>query len=163
MIADGQNTRLPGGLNRDVLTQEIACYHQFKNQPKEHVRELAGLSVDEQCQSIFNHLITHTYYRLDEDGKQYIKSPARLLQDGCGDCKSYAMYICCCLHCLGRSHAFRFVNFDGSDQYTHVYAVAIDENGKEIILDACETDNNGMPIYDYARPYIKKKDFTFYE
>ena len=58
---------------------------------------------------------------------------------------------------------FRFVNFDGSDQFTHVYAVALDEQGNEIILDACETDNSGMQIYDYARPYVKKKDFVFDE
>lgn len=163
MIADGQNTRLSGGLNSDILSREIECYHEFKDQPKDHVRELVGLSTEEKCQSVFNHLITHTYYKLDDDGYQYIKSPARLLSDGCGDCKSFAMYICCCLHCLCVPHMFRFVNFDGSDQYTHVYAVALDEQGNEIILDACETDNSGMQIYDYARPYVKKKDFVFDE
>jgi len=163
MIANGQNTRLPGGLNADVLTQEIACYHKYKDQPKELVVELQGLSTDEKCQSIFEYLVTNTYYKLDDNGCQYIKSPARLLADGCGDCKSLTMFICCCLHCLGVPHIFRFVNFDGGNQYTHVYAVALDENGKEIILDACEKANNDMPIYDYARPYVKKKDFIFYE
>jgi len=169
MIADGKNILLDGGLNADVLKNEIACYHKFKDQPRELVQDLHGLSVDEQCQSIFEYLINHVYYKLDEDGKQFIKSPARLLSDGFGDCKSFAMFICCCLHCLHVQHMFRFVNFDGSNQYTHVYAVAIDENGNEIILDPCETDKNQVagigetPIYDYARQYTKKKDFVFYE
>lgn len=163
MIADGINRRLQGGLNSDVLKQEIECYQRFRNQPAELVRDLFGLSVDEKCQAVFNYLITHVYYKLDDDGKQYIKSPARLLQDGCGDCKSLTMFLCCCLHCLGVTHAFRFVNFDCTDQYTHVYCVAKDEHGNEIILDACETNDSGMPMYDYARPYKKKKDYWFYE
>lgn len=164
MISDGRNILMNGGLNADVLKNEIACYQQFKDQPAELVSDLTGLSVDEQCQSIFNYLITNVSYKLDADGCQFIKSPARLLHDQNGDCKSLTMFLCCCLHCLHVTHKFRFVNFDGSDQYTHVYAVAVDENGNEIILDACETDpRTNIPIYDYARPFVKKKDFTFYE
>lgn len=164
MRADGQNRLMIVGVNSDVLESEIACYHQFKCQPMVILEDLQGaMSIDEKCRSIFAYLVEHVRYQLDPVGDQYIKSPARILSDGVGDCKSLTMFICCCLHCLGITHKFRFVNFDGSRQFSHVYAVAVDEDGKEIIMDACELDGTGAPIYNYARPYTKKKDFVFYE
>lgn len=162
MNVTGENQLLKIGDNSDILECEIRMYERFKEQPKELVADLVGLSVDEQCLAIFAYVAEHVRYRLDPEGKQYIKSPARLLSDGEGDCKSLTMFICCCLHCLGVPHIFRFVNFDGSRQYSHVYAVAIDENGQEIILDECETDGVGSPVYNYARTYRKKKDYKYY-
>ena len=107
-------------------------------------------------------MVNNTRYKLDKDGEQLIKSPARFLADGCGDCKSYTMFIACCLHCLGIPCIVRFVNFDGGDQWTHVYPVAIDENGNEIIMDACETDSDRVPLFGYAREFAKKKDIIYY-
>lgn len=158
MIADGKNTLVRVGYNSDVIRTEMECYHLWKNQPKELVRDLHG-TVDERCEAIFSYLLDHVVYKLDDDGMQYIKSPARLLKDGCGDCKSLTMFIACCLHCMGIKHIIRFVNYDGGNQYTHVYPVALDECGNEIILDACEKDVDGVVMYDYAREYRKKKDF----
>ena len=164
MIADGRNRLLAVGVNSDVLSCWQACYEQFKEQPRELVSELQYCgSVDDKCQAVFGYMCDHVYYLLDKAGDQYIKSPARLLKDGCGDCKSLTMFLVCCLHGLGISHKMRFVSFDGSDIYGHVYAVALDERGEEIILDACETDPEGKSIYDYARPYKKKKDIVYYE
>lgn len=158
-ISDGQNTLLEVGYNSDVVQRELECYHRWKNQPARLVQDLVG-SIDDKCEAVFAYMVDHVFYRLDDDGQQYIKSPARLLADGCGDCKSFTMFIACCLHCLGIKHIIRFVNYDGGKQYTHVYPVAIDEFGREIILDACEKDENGVILYNYARPYKRKKDFV---
>lgn len=160
MIADGKNTLMSVGVNDDVIACELACYEKWKNQPRELVQDLVG-SVDEKCEAIFGYLTENVVYKLDDAGNQYIKSPARLLADGCGDCKSLTMFIACCLHCLGIEHIIRFVNYDGGKQYTHVYPVAIDECGKEIVLDACEKDADGVILYDYARDCKKYKDFRF--
>lgn len=159
MYSDGKNTLLKIGYNEDVVEKELECYHMWKDQPMGLVKSICG-SIDGQCESVFAYLVNHVSYKLDDAGQQYIKSPARLLADGCGDCKSLTMFIACCLHCLGIKHIIRFVNYDGGNQYTHVYPVAIDEHGREIIMDACETDENGVILYDYARPYKKKKDFV---
>lgn len=158
MIADGQNTLIRVGLNADVIKTELECYNKWKDQPKELVRNLKG-TVDERCEAIFSYLVNNVTYKLDDEGMQYVKSPARLLKDGFGDCKSLTMFIACCLHCMGIKHIIRFVNYDGGSQYTHVYPVAIDECGEEIILDACEKDLDGVVLYDYARNYKRKKDF----
>lgn len=162
MIADGKNKLLCVGINTDVLDCWTKCYELFKEQPREILCDVQTHgNIDDKCQDIFGYLCNNVRYKLDDDGKQYIKSPARLIHDGCGDCKSLTMFIACCLHCLGIRHIVRFVNFDGGTQYTHVYPVAIDEQGNEIIMDMCETDNDGTPIYDYARPYKRKKEFIY--
>ena len=150
------------GLNGDIVDCWKACYEIFKDQPQDIVKNLRGCDVDSTCQAIFGYMIDHTYYKLDKDGEQLIKSPARLIADGCGDCKSYTMFIACCLHCLGIPCKVRFVNFDGGTQYTHVYPVAVDEYGNEIVMDACELDDDNITVlYDYARPYSKKKDIVY--
>lgn len=160
MQSDGNNMLLAYGYNEDVVKNEIACYELWKDQPLELVMHLTG-SVDEKCEAIFAYLVENVTYKLDDEGMQYIKSPARLLADGEGDCKSLTMFVACCLHCLGIKHIIRFVNYDGGKQYTHVYPVAIDENNREIILDACEKDIDGTILYNFARQAKKKRDFIY--
>lgn len=156
-----ENLFLMNGVNSDVVKCVRQQYEVWKEQPRELMGDMSGGSVDDICQGIFGFMIDHVRYKLDPPGIQYIKSPLRLLRDGNGDCKSFTMFIACCLHVAGVKHIIRFVNFDGGSQYTHVYPVAIDENGGEIILDACEKDAKGNPIYDYARDYYKKQDFLY--
>lgn len=160
MIADGVNTLMLVGVNSDIIRCELECYERWKEQPMELVRDIRG-TVDEKCEAVFAYLTERVVYRLDDEGKQYIKSPARLLRDGCGDCKSLTMFIACCLHCLGIEHIIRFVNYDGGSQYTHVFPVAIDECGREIAMDACEKDIDGVILYNYSRAFKKNKDFRF--
>lgn len=162
MTSDGKNRFMMSGLNSDIIECWRKCYEEFKEQTQDLVSDIkhAG-TIDEKCQAIFGYMVTNTRYRLDDDGEQLIKSPARLIADGCGDCKSYTMFIASCLHCLGIPCKVRFVNFDGGRQFTHVYPVAIDEQGNEIIMDACELDTDGTPLYDYARRYLKKKELYY--
>ena len=162
MFTDGRNRFIMSGINRDIVDCWKKCYEQFKDQPKKIVKNLTGYDIDSTCKAVFGYMVKNTYYQLDKDGEQLIKSPGRLIADGCGDCKSYTMFIASCLHCLGIPCIVRFVNFDGGDQYTHVYPVAIDENGDEIPMDACELfEDNKTVKYGYARPYLKKKDIVY--
>lgn len=161
MQSTGINDLLAFGDNRAVVNHVISCYEKWRDMPADIVNDLRGLDVDDQCRSIFAYLVENVHYQLDPTGVQYIKSPARLLKDGHGDCKSMTLFIASCLHCLGIRHTIRFVNFDGGLQYSHVYPLAYDEHGNEIILDACELDRTGAPIYNYARSYRRKKEFSY--
>lgn len=162
MQANHKDELICYGYNDDVVRVVCSMYERWKEQPMDMLdADLMHSDVDTKCQAVFGYMIDNVRYSLDPVGKQYVKSPARLLADGNGDCKSLTMFVSCCLHCLGVKHIIRFVNFDGSKYYSHVYPVAIDEQGQEIILDACETDQQGKPVYDYARPYMKKKDFIY--
>lgn len=161
MYSDGKNTYITFGKNSDVVTNVVYYYDRWKDQPREIVKNLQNLNTEDKCWSIFDYLIKNVRYKEDIAGYQYIKSPARLLADGEGDCKSMTIFIASCLHCLGIPHTIRFVNFDGGKQYTHVYPIAYDTNGQSIILDAVERDEDNMPVFDYARPYKGKKDIYF--
>ena len=165
MRADGINKLISIGVTEDIVATMCKCYELYKDQPIDLVKYVAasGYDIDGKCQSVFAYLVDNVRYQLDPGDNQFIRTPARLLEDGCGDCKSLTMFICCCLHCLGISHKMRFVSFDNSTIYSHVYAVALDERGEEIILDACETDPSGASIYDYARPYTHKRDIVYNE
>lgn len=161
MEATGRNDFVAFGDNALVVSTVIACYRRWRGQPRRIVAELEGCPADTQCRSIFAYLVRHVRYVVDRPGYQFVKSPARLLADGTGDCKSFTLFIASCLHCLGIRHTIRFVNFDGGRQYTHVYPVAYDEEGREIVLDAVETGADGQPIYNYARPYAACREFNF--
>lgn len=161
MHSDGRNEYLLTGLNRDVVRCVIDCYKRWCNQPSDIVVDLEGEDIRSQSWDIFCYLIENVGYKEDTAGYQWIKSPARLLCDGEGDCKSMSLFIASCLHCLGRRGVFRFVNFDGGDQWTHVYIVLRDDDDRELVLDAVERDGAGMPVFDYARSYRKKLDIAF--
>lgn len=161
MKVKGINELICVGKNTHVVDAVINHYKQWRSQPMELVADIRSLPIDDQCRAIFSYLVANVRYQVDIPGSQFVKNPARLLADRVGDCKSFTIFIASCLYCLGVPHIIRFVNFDGGSQYTHVYPVAIDERGEEIILDAVETDANGRPIYDYARPYVRKKEYRF--
>ncbi len=160
MQADGKNLYIKLGDNRDIVANIIKYYELWRNQPQKLVSGIYNLDVEEQCYAIFCYVLNNVAYKEDRAGYQFIKSPARLLKDGIGDCKSMTIFVASCLYCLGIPHKIRFVNFDGGDQYTHVYAVAIDR-GREIIIDCVERDAQGQPIFNYAREYAKKIDISY--
>lgn len=161
MEATGKNQYITFGSNKDVIKYIINYYEKWKNQPQNIVGELRNIPIRDVCYSIFCYVIENVEYKEDVNGYQFIKSPARLLKDGVGDCKSMTLFIASCLHCLGIKHTIRFVNFDGGEQFTHVYPIAYDEQGNTIIIDCVERDAQGEPIFDYARNYYKKYDINY--
>lgn len=161
MIADGRNIILHrNGMNTDIVADVISYYNIWKNQPEEILTEIQNIPVDIQCESVFAYLLNKVDYKVDPAGKQFIKSPARLLADGKGDCKSFTIFIASCLHCLGIPHTIRFTNYYNGDQYTHVYPIAYDEHGKAIVLDACPQMDRKVK-YDFEAKFTHKKDFYF--
>lgn len=98
-------------------------------------------------------------YQEDDDGKQWIQSPAHLwfgsLPNGLrrtGDCKSFTVFIVSVLKNMGLAYDIKFVSYKKSDKrVTHVYPVAY-LHGKPIIMDAVYFDFNRekKPFY-YAK------------
>ena len=156
----GRDQLVKVGANSDVVETVVSFYQQYREQPQELVDEIQQLSAEEKVEAIFSYLVQNVVYKLDPAGKQFVKSPARLIYDGAGDCKSFTIFVASCLHCVGIKHIIRFVDFDGDGQYTHVYPVAI-VGGLEVPMDACEKDSDGYILLDYAREYVQKRDFIF--
>lgn len=73
MQSDGVNSLICLGYNDDVVDAELACYEKWKDQPIELVQGLTG-TIDEKCESVFAYLTERVYYKLDNEGDQYIKS-----------------------------------------------------------------------------------------
>jgi hypothetical protein len=100
----------------------------------ELAKQLKGENEISSCYNIFGFLINEVNYRAD-GADQLIKSPARLIYERRGDCKSYSVFTACCLKYLGIKHFFRFAGYGSDTEPTHVYIIAVIDN-KEIPIDA---------------------------
>lgn len=155
--ADGRATLVRRGKNRDVIEVLMETYRLYKGQCAPLVEALAGEDEETALQTVFQYVLENVRYREDPMPRQDIKTPARLLADGVGDCKSMALFIASCLHCLGIPFVFRFVSFNGTAVYSHVYIVARPGTEWQRTLDPVERVDR-EPVYDYARPYTLKLD-----
>lgn len=160
MRSDGVNILVSSrGNNQTVIKAIGEVYREHRHTCSELVDSMRGYSAAQCCEAVFDYVVDYVRYCEDPGNNQYVKTPARLLADGVGDCKSMAVFIASCLYCLGIDHCFRFVSFNMKPIYTHVYVVAKDERGKEIIIDPVERVN-GLPKFNYAQDYILKRDIT---
>jgi hypothetical protein len=76
-------------------------------------------------------------YKIDPYGVQNIQLPAKLIENGEGDCKSLSLFLYAVLTSLGYKGGFRFARYRVNGSFTHVYNYFFDENGKLFTFDAC--------------------------
>ena len=146
------------GKTKDIMQAVVDCYNSDYAQVQELADNLPGNDTISRCRAVFDFVDKNIKYQIDPLQKQWIRTPARLWSDGEGDCKSFSIFICSCLRCMGIPHLFRFAAYEGNSDPTHVYAVAIDESGKEIIVDPVYRDENGKAVFNKECPYTKKID-----
>lgn len=146
------------GKTKDIMRAVVNCYNSDYAQVQELADNLPGNDTLSRCRAVFDFVDKNIKYQIDPLQKQWIRTPARLWSDGEGDCKSFSIFICSCLRCMGIPHLFRFAAYEGNSDPTHVYAVAIDEDGKEIIVDPVYRDENGKAVFNKECPYTKKID-----
>lgn len=146
------------GKTKDIMQAVVYCYNSDYAQVQELADNLPGNDTLSRCRAVFDFVDKNIKYQIDPLQKQWIRTPARLWSDGEGDCKSFSIFICSCLRCMGIPHLFRFAAYEGNSDPTHVYAVAIDESGKEIIVDPVYRDENGKAVFNKECPYTKKID-----
>lgn len=160
-LARAENRRTvthKAGTTDDIIAAVVDVYNDSYDQVDALAQSLRRGSVRETCREIFETIDDHTTYILDPFRKQLIKTPARFWSDGFGDCKSFAIFICSCLRCLAIPHCFRFASYTlDSSEPTHVYAVAIDENGNEIPVDPVYKID-GIGQFGKEVDYCYKKD-----
>lgn len=146
------------GKTKDIMQAVVDCYNSDYAQVQELSDNFPGNDTLSRCRAVFDFVDKNIKYQIDPLQKQWIRTPARLWSDGEGDCKSFSIFICSCLRCMGIPHLFRFAAYEGNGDPTHVYAVAIDESGKEIIVDPVYRDENGKAVFNKECPYTKKID-----
>lgn len=141
------------GSTSDIISVVMMAYEIEKdNQIADLANELKGETELDTCRNVWQYLCTNIRYIADV-GTQEIKSPARLVHDGFGDCKSYSVFTACILRYLGIKHFFRFASYSNVKEATHVYVVA-------------KIDNNDIPIDAVAyvqamRPFGTEIKYTY--
>lgn len=121
-------------------------------------KTLRGNTVLETCQNIWAYVKQNIRYKVDPPGVQWVKSPARLMADGVGDCKSFSIFTASILKNLGIPFVYRFVSYSkGNPTPTHVYVVAFDA-GTPILIDAVwDGDFNTEKDYQHKKDYDMSK------
>ncbi len=115
---------------------------------------LKGKTVAQSCDNIWNFLYHHIQYRLDKDGLEQLRRPARSWferKEGI-DCDCFSIFASSILTNLGIPHSFRITKYD-RDVYQHVYVIVPNGNAYNIIDPVLSKSN-------YEKPYSQKKDFT---
>ena len=153
---DGRNTiKKRRGTTKDIITEVLNTYQDTWHTTAELAETLKRETEKDTCRAVFDFIINNVRYNEDPDGVQWIRTPARLLHDGEGDCKSMAILSASILNNLRIPCFFRFVSFSKNHQITHVYTVT--ESG--IIIDPVERID-GQPVFNYASQYTYKKDMN---
>lgn len=141
------------GTTSDIIAVVMYAY-DIENDPqiKQLAESLRGRSEFETCRNIWQYIIRNIRYQADSEGNkgEMIKTPARLVVDRVGDCKSYSLFTAVCLRWLGIPHSFRFVSYSSRKEATHVYVVT--DSG--IVIDA-------VAAVQLNYPFNKEKQYSY--
>lgn len=118
--------------------------------------QFAASTITGTAKNIYTFLRSTINYQPDGSRYQDIKSPGKFIESRTGDCKSYSHFTAGILKALGIKYAYRFTSYAQGD-FTHVYIVAFDEHGNEIIIDAVP-GNSG---FNREKTISKKKKTTW--
>lgn len=149
-------------LDDTLERMKLIAVRDFK-QVKELAFGLQGNTVEETSENIWNWLRANTKYKLDTNGIEELRTPARSLVDGkLGlsnpefgiDCDDYTILVSALLLNLGIDHEYRVAAYEQKGKFQHIYPVAFDEYGNEFIIDPVPE----IPFFNYeAEPIIDLK------
>lgn len=136
----------------DIISQMQNAHYDNSQYASKIAHHFKAGSVKQTCKKIFNWIKQNIEYKIEPASLQTTKSIQRLINDGYGDCKHYSGFFAAILSALGIKHKYRFVSYNESKIPTHVYVVAFDEKGNEIICDAV------LPEFNTQKSYTHKID-----
>lgn len=158
---NNKKTFVKKGVTADIVDAVIDCYSRnIANVPASLLRIVHSSDPYEAAHNIWEWVVANIRYKKDPEGEQWVKTPSRLIYDGCGDCKSMTILICAVLTNLGIKNKFRFVSYDKTRNYTHVYPVAVIDC-EDVPLDAVAyiqrgTDFGNEIKYNYKKDHMNK-------
>ncbi len=135
---------------------------QTLDQTERIARALVAPTLRQTCKNIWQWVYDHIRYEKDEDGKEQVRSPARLFSDRKGDCDCYTTFIDSVLVNVSRITRWpmritnRITKYGGIG-FQHIYPIVETPNGERIVLD-CVTEH-----FDYEEPYSEKEDHKVME
>lgn len=165
MQADGKETIIKQrGDTTDIINAVLGVYNESWAQCSELAKQLQGRTVEKCCINIMRFVCNNFNYKIDPHGVQWVRTPARLLKDKEADCKSYSIFVCALLTCMGIKNGFRFSSYNKKGEYTHVYSVAEDEEGNMLIIDCVAIKQGYAPFkevkYNKIVTYMNKTQIS---
>lgn len=142
----------------DIIKQVLMQHELNKSDAKKIAHLFDFGNVYETSQAIWNFLKYKVKYSVEPASYQSTKTLSRFIYDainntGKNDCKHFANFTGAILEALGYKFKYRFAGYSNySNNPTHVYVVAFDENNNEILIDAVI---NG---FDIEKPFKIKID-----
>lgn len=135
-------------------------------QVKELAKSLKKQTVAATSRNIWEYLRANTHYKLDQQGLEELRTPARSIIDGKAglndptfgiDCDDYTILISALLLNLGIPHEYRVAAYQKKGKFQHIYPVAFDEQGNEYVIDVVPE----IPHFNYEeKPIIDLKIIT---
>ncbi len=149
------------GGTSDIIHVVMMAY-DIDNDPQIYdlAEQLKGATTVETCKNIWKYLVDNINYKADSNNSngEIVRTPARLIHDATGDCKSYSLFTAVILRYLRIKHVFRFVSYSTHRKATHVYVVAFDGNRK-IVIDAVAKQQLNSP-FGFEKKYNYKCDMA---
>lgn len=154
---DNKKTTLKAkGNTDDIIKSVVSVFKDSYQQAAEIAPAFKGATIRETAANVADFVVKNFKYKIDPDGEQWIRTPARLYADREADCKSFSIFVCSVLSCLGIKNGFRFVSYTPDKQITHVYSYAFDEQGDKFIIDTVAQIQRGLPVFEEIKYCIKK-------
>ena len=123
------------GSNGDIIKTIERAFPDAVKSVKEYAHQFKGKDLYESGSNVWNYLKNNISY--EADGRnQKILMPRRLAHCKIGDCKSFALFSASILYSLGYNVKFRYTSYNSLRTPTHIYTIASDNKGNEIICDA---------------------------
>ncbi len=148
----------PDGDTDDIIRAILYADERSAKFTEIFSKAMEGKRPYEVARAIWVFIKSNVQYVEDEFGTQDVKSPAQLLTDSKGDCKSFAVFTGSVLQNLGIPYQYRFTSYSGvrdgkPKRVTHVYVVI---PGEDIIIDAVYHRFNAQKKYTYKKDIMAR-------
>lgn len=148
----------------DIITGMLSTHDRYKSDYDKICMQFNGRTLHSIGKKLYDFLLKNTYYIVEPDSYQTLRSPAAILELGSKknvglDCKSYSLFIGGVLDALQRktgryiNWCYRFASYKPfSKTPHHVFVVINPDTDREIWVDCC------IDKFNFHKPYSYKTD-----
>jgi len=154
----------------DIISGILQTHSKYKSDYDRIALKFAGRDAVQIARNVYDYLKKHTYYVIESDTRQTLRSPSAILALGQNprvglDCKSYSLFIAGVLAAWQRrgmniNWCYRFASYKIADKIPHHVFVVINPNtNHEIFVDPVLPTFNDKKQYHYK---IDRKPMALY-
>lgn len=128
MIPKAENITTLYGVGNELLTVELMVKQWQKSVPqaREIAKSLYTGNMKQDAQNVYNFIKERVQYVNDAPGTEEVRTLARLLSDGKGDCDDMSVSIAAILSAMGYNPVFNVIAQNGNERYSHVFTTVGD-------------------------------------